>query len=95
MAPGALSLWAYCSDIPVAKGKSGYFHSIISGYKVSGRIVTTQSEHDTAVGRLYPLTAGLKRQVTFAPGAPPKYGALGSFGIRGPGGHYRRHGYAA
>ncbi len=81
---GALSLWAYCADIPVAKGKSGYFNSIISGNKVSGPIVTTQSEHDTAVGSLYPLAAGLKRQVVFAPGELPKYGALGSFGIRGP-----------
>lgn len=82
---GALSLWAYCSDIPVAKGKSGYFNSVVRRQKVTGPIVTTQSEHDTAVGRLYPLAAGLKRQVVFAPGAFPKYGALGSFGARGPG----------
>lgn len=82
---GALSLWAYCSDIPVAKGKAGYFHSVVSRDNVAGPIVTTQSEHDTAVGRLYPLAAGLKRQVVFAPGELPKYGGLGSFGIRGPG----------
>lgn len=81
---GALSLWAYCSDIPVAKGRTGYFHDIISDKKVSGPIVTTQSVHDTAVGRLYPLAAGIKRQVVFAPGDLPKYGALGSFGIHGP-----------
>jgi hypothetical protein len=81
---GALSLWAYCSDIPVAKGKNGYFRSIISNKKVLGPIVTTQSEHDTAVGRLYPLAAGIKRQVVFAPEELPKYGGLGSFGIRGP-----------
>ena len=85
MVQGALSLWAYCSDIPVARGTPGYFHAIISGNKVSGPIVTTQSEHDTAVGRLYPLAAGIKRQVSFAPGELPKYGALGSYGIRGPG----------
>ncbi len=82
---GALSLWAYCSDIPVAKGKSGYFNSIVSGTKVAGPIVTTQSEHDTAVGRLYPVAAGLLGQVVFDPAEPPKYGALGSFGVRGPG----------
>lgn len=82
---GALSLWAYCSDIPVAKGKAGYFHSIISINKVTGPIVTTLSEHDTANGRLYPLAAGLKRQLVFDPGNLPKYGALGSFGIRGSG----------
>ncbi len=85
MAQGALSLWAYCSDIPVAKGKAGYFHSIVGGNKVAGPIVTTQSEHDTAVGRLYPMAAGIKRQLVYAPGELPKYGALGSFGIRGPG----------
>ena len=85
LAQGALSLWAYCSDIPVARGKAGYFHSIISDNKVSGPIVTTQSEHDTAVGSLYPIAAGLKRQVVFAPGELPKYGGLGAFGIRGPG----------
>lgn len=82
---GALSLWAYCSDIPVAAGKSGYFHSIIQKQKVKGSIVTTQSEHDSAVGRLYPVAAGVKQQVVFAPGELPKYGALGSFGVRGPG----------
>ena len=82
---GALSLWAYCSDIPVAEGKSGYFRSILSGPKVTGPIVTTQSEHDTAVGRLYPLAAGLKGQVVFGERSLPKYGGLGSFGARGPG----------
>lgn len=85
MVQGALSLWAYCADIPVAQGTPGYFHAIFSDNKVSGPIVTTQSEHDTAVGRLYPLAAGIKRQVSFAPGELPKYGALGSYGIRGPG----------
>lgn len=82
---GALSYWAYCSDIPVAPGKQGYFHAIARDAKVAGPLLTTQSEHDTAVGKLYPLAAGLKQQVTFAPDDPPKYGALGTFGVRGPG----------
>jgi hypothetical protein len=81
---GALSLWSYCSDIPVVAGKSGYFHSIIGDNKVSGPIVSTQSEHDTAVGLLYPLAAGAKEQVVFALGELPKYGAVGAYGIRGP-----------
>jgi len=85
LAQGALSYWAYCSDIPVAQGKQGYFHGIARDTKVSGPLVTTQSVHDTAVGKLYPLAAGLKRQVSFAPADPPKYGALGTFGARGPG----------
>lgn len=80
---GALSLWSYAADIPHAPGQAGYFHRIISEGRVAGPIVTTQSEYDTAVGKLYPLAAGAARQVTFAPGELPKYGALGTFGVRG------------
>jgi hypothetical protein len=82
---GALSLWSYCSDIPHAPGQSGYFHSLISGRRVRGPIITTQSVFDTAVGRFYPLGAGVARQVAFAPNEYPKYGGVGSFGVRGPG----------
>jgi hypothetical protein len=82
---GALSLWAYCNDIPADKGTPGYFKAIVGGGKVAGPIVTTQSEHDTAVGRLYPLGARIKGQVDMAPGKLPKYGGLGTFGARGPG----------
>jgi hypothetical protein len=82
---GALSLWSYCADIPVAPGRAGYFHSIVAGRKVTGPIVTTQSEFDFAVGRFYPFGAGVARQVSYAPEAPPKYGAVGEFGAHGPG----------
>lgn len=82
---GALSLWSYASEIPCAPGGSGYLHRIIADRHVAGPIITTQSEHDTAVGRWYPLAAGAARQVSFAPGELPKYGALGSYGVRGPG----------
>ncbi len=85
MIQGALSFWSYCSDIPYAKGKPGYFQSIVADRRVAGPIITTQSVHDTAVGKLYPLAAGAARQVVFAPGELPKYGALGSYGVRGPG----------
>mgnify|MGYP001826011803 CR=1 FL=1 len=81
---GALSLWSYTSNIPHAPGKAGYFRRIFSEQRVSGPFVTTQSEHDTAVGTMYPLAAGASRQVSFAPGKLPKYGALGTFGVRGP-----------
>ena len=81
---GALSLWSYTSDIPRAPGQPGYFYRIFSEGRVAGPVVTTQSEHDTAVGTMYPLAAGVARQVTFAPGELPKYGALGTFGVRGP-----------
>lgn len=82
---GALSYWAYCADIPVAKGKEGYFHTIPRDARVRGPFVTTQSEHDKAVGKLYPLASQIKGEVSFAPDSPPKYGALGAFGVRGPG----------
>ena len=82
---GAFSLWSYCSDIPVARGRPGYFHSVVEGGRVAGPIITSQSTFDTAVGRFYPLGAGAARQVDFAPGQLPKYGAVGAFGLRGPG----------
>jgi hypothetical protein len=82
---GALSLWSYCSDIPHAQGKPGYFHQIIETGKVSGPIVTTQSRLDTAVGSIYPLAAGIARQVDFPVGEFPKYGGVGAFGAQGPG----------
>jgi hypothetical protein len=82
---GAFSLWSYCSDIPVARGRPGYFHSVVQGGRVAGPIITSQSTFDVAVGRFYPLGAGVARQVDFAPGELPKYGAVGAFGLRGPG----------
>ncbi|MBC1225211.1 hypothetical protein GNF10_31090 [Nostoc sp. UCD121] len=85
---GALSLWSYCSDIPDAPGRAGYFHPIIADQKVIGPIVTTHSQFDTAVGKMYPLGAGVAGQVEFPlkPGESPKlpkYGGLGAFGSRG------------
>jgi hypothetical protein len=84
---GALSLWSYCSDIPVRRGTEGYFHNIIKG-KVVGPIITTQSKFDTALSKMYPLGAGLADQVLFDPDnldEEPTYGAVGTFGARGPG----------
>jgi hypothetical protein len=85
LAQGALSLWSYCSEIPKHPGKRGYFRSIVEHEKVAGPVVTTLSIHDTAVGKLYPLAAGIAGQVTYAPGEKPQYGALGSWGAQGPG----------
>ncbi len=83
---GALSLWSYCADIPHQKGTPGYFHRLIKEAKVSGPILTTQSEHDTALSKMYPLGAGVAAQLSMAPGElPPKYGAVGTFGIHGDG----------
>lgn len=85
LAQGAVSFWSYCSDIPHAKGNPGYFRGIIDAKRVSGAIVTTQSDHDTAVCKAYPAACFVRGDVTFAPGEFPKYGALGAFGARGPG----------
>jgi len=81
---GATSLWGFCNDIPDA-GKPGYFRKLIDDNKVSGPILTTQSKRDTAVGRFYPIAAGIALQVDFPAGQFPKYGGLGAFGIQGPG----------
>ena len=80
---GALSLWSYCPDIPAVPGRAGYFHAIIADHQVRGPIVTTQSEYDKAVGRWYPLAAKVATQITYGSGILPKYGALGTFGLRG------------
>jgi hypothetical protein len=85
LAQGAVSFWSYCSDIPYAKGSPGYFRRVIDGKRVSGALVTTQSEHDTAVCRLYPAASFAGRDVAFEPGELPKYGALGAFGAQGDG----------
>jgi hypothetical protein len=83
---GALSLWAYCPDIPKKRGSPGFYNGIISTKAVRGPILTTRSKFDTAVGRFYPLAAGLAGQVDFAATEDeklPVYGGLGTFGIRG------------
>ncbi|MEW6498980.1 MAG: hypothetical protein AB1589_41790, partial [Cyanobacteriota bacterium] len=85
---GALSLWSYCSDIPVRRGTEGYFHNIIAQGKIAGPIITTQSKFDTALSKMYPLGAGLADQVSFDPDdldESPTYGAVGTFGARGAG----------
>ena len=86
---GAVSLWAYCANLPGAGGGAGYFHPIIAKGRVEGPIVTTQSSFDSAVGRAYPLAAGFARQVAFGtPGGGPEfptYGGIGTFGMQGDG----------
>jgi hypothetical protein len=82
---GALSLWSFCSNIPHAEDKPGYFNPVIKSGRVVGPIVSTLSQFDTAVGRFYPLGAGIARQVAFPAGEFPKYGGLGAFGAQGPG----------
>ncbi|MEH2365497.1 hypothetical protein [Nostoc sp.] len=82
---GALSLWSYCADIPVLPGRPGYFHSVVADHKVVGPIITTQTELDAALGKMYPLAAGIRHQIVFETDELPKFGALGTFGVRGLG----------
>ncbi|HEY0334433.1 MAG TPA: hypothetical protein VGC74_12105 [Stenotrophomonas sp.] len=81
---GALSLWS-CSERLPDSSKPGYFRRLATPAVVSGPIVTTRSRHDMAVGSLYPLAAGVARQVEFAVGQLPTYGGVGTFGLRGDG----------
>jgi hypothetical protein len=78
---GAMSLWSFASEIPLAPGTAGYFRPVLADEKVQGPIVATISKFDAAVGRLYPAAAGVALQVAFA--GLPKYGAIGAFGICG------------
>jgi hypothetical protein len=83
---GALSIWSYCDDIPATPGQPGYFNKVISDRRVRGPILATQTVFDTATGKWYPLGAGVAGQVAFpVQGELPKYGAVGTHGIRGPG----------
>ena len=85
LAQGAVSFWSYCSDVPHAKGSPGYFRNLVEGQRVTGAVVSTQSEHDAAVCDLYPAASFMRRDVAYAASEFPKYGALGAFGARGPG----------
>jgi len=80
---GALSLWTYCASIPAEPSKVGYFHRIIALGLVKGAIMTTQSIHDTAVGKWYPRGAKVAGDLEALAVELPKYGAVGAFGIQG------------
>jgi hypothetical protein len=82
---GAMSLWSFCTSIPSSPDQRGYFSSVLAEHKVRGPVVVTTTVYDSAVGRCYPLGAGARQQVSFAPGELPTYGAVGTFGVRGPG----------
>ena len=81
---GALSLWSYCPDIPMARGTAGYFNRTLKEGLVRGPIVTTRSRFDSAVGKLYPTAAKLKDQFVLADELP-KFGGIGTFGAQGLG----------
>jgi len=94
---GALSLWSYCEDIAAEvtgnkdrrRGQPGKFHPIVVRRLVKGPIITTQSEHDSAVCGIYPWAAWWRGPRVYATevGSLPEFGAVGEFGLRGPGCH--------
>lgn len=84
LAQGALSIWAYSPSVKHDGGKPGYFNPLLKKGCVKGAIVTTQSEHDRAVGTFYKIGAGVAGQVSFG-SEMPRIGALGAFGIQGMG----------
>ena len=82
---GALSHWSYAEKIPHSgDDRPGYFAGILGRQAISGPLLTTQSVHDTAVGVAYPAAVSLINEFAFGTAtAPPKFGAMGSFGIQG------------
>lgn len=77
---GALSLWSYAPRVQ-KKNEPGYFSKIPAASLVRGAIVTTLSEHDKAVGNLYPMAVRLAKQYTLAD--LPLYGGVGTYGLCG------------
>jgi hypothetical protein len=78
LAQGALSLWSYGQTMA---DKPGYFQRIVDEKRVRGPVITTWSTHDGAVGNLYPMAAGLRRQDTLA--NYPRFGGVGAYGLQG------------
>jgi hypothetical protein len=85
LAQGAMSLWSFCKSIPAHPERDGYFHAIVRDKLVTGPTVVTTSVHDRAVRIFYPIGAGARGEFAFDNGAPPVYGGIGTFGVRGPG----------
>ncbi|PWQ94726.1 hypothetical protein [Leucothrix arctica] len=84
---GAVSLWAFCKDIPVKKGTSGYFQQLSNPNYISGPLVVTYTANDTAVKTIYPLMSWTStyETVSFDSKSYPRHGAIGRFGVQGDG----------
>jgi hypothetical protein len=80
---GALSCWSFCASLPFATHKAGYFAPLVSAKMVAGPLVVVHSPFDYAVGRFYPLAAGIAGQSSFADPQAGRFDALGAFGAQG------------
>ena len=91
---GAVSLWSYASELAYGPGP-GYFHRVVADGKIRGPLIVTRSKCDSAVNIPYKAASAVARDQAFALGdnecdesdyytltPPPKYGAIGRFGIR-------------
>lgn len=88
---GAVSFWAFCKDIPMQSGKSGYYQHLADPEYLKGSILVTHTKNDTAVKTLYVLAmqVSLDETISFEPNdrnlSYPLHGGLGMFGARGTG----------
>jgi hypothetical protein len=82
---GAMSLWSFADkgQITGLPAATGFYQGLAADGLVDGPFVTTKSAHDSAVGTWYPLGAGLDGDAVLFAEELPKYGGLGTFGIRG------------
>jgi hypothetical protein len=80
---GALSCWSFSPSLPFDPGKAGYFAPLVAAKMVAGPLVVIHSPFDYAVGRFYPLAAGVAGQSSFADPQAGRFGALGAFGAQG------------
>ncbi|MEI7772065.1 MAG: hypothetical protein WCI67_18875 [Chloroflexales bacterium] len=80
---GALSCWSFSPSLPFAAGKAGYFAPLVAAKMVAGPLVVIHSPFDYALGRFYPLAAGVAGQSSFADPQAGRFSALGALGAQG------------
>jgi len=76
-------LQAAFSQNGFSKVRQGFFRSVISGRRVSGPILVTNTKKDLSVGLAYPVASRISGDVTAAFGGPDdRFGGIGSNGAR-------------
>ncbi|WP_199816580.1 serine-threonine protein kinase [Streptomyces griseus] len=92
---GAFSHYAFAARLPHDPGRSGALRDM--QLRVRGPVVACHSEHDAALGVLYPLASRAARDPASLTGPPgrlaardPRWGAIGWDGVQGVPGSARR-----
>jgi len=76
-------LQAAFSQNGFSKVRQGFFRSVISGRRVSGPILVTNTKKDLSVGLAYPVASRISGDATAAFGGPDdRFGGIGSNGAR-------------